>query len=116
MDGGRGAADFYRGSRRAAFENRKKRRGKEIIERPRASIDANKAFGRTGRADALARTLSEEMRQVISLLDLDSFLRPRVFRLPLALPYLDSPSAAAAAAATAAGEKYTGSRGVAPVS
>lgn len=77
----RGSADFFiGGSRRTAFENGEKRGEKEIIERPRAAIDANKALGR---ADALAR--SEEMRRVISLLDLDSFLRPRVSRSPLSL-------------------------------
>lgn len=85
----------------------RKKRGKkkrEIIERPRAAIDANKAA---------EHKLSEEMRRLISLLDLDSFLRPpslslslSLFRLPLSLSYLDS----------ATGEKYTGTRLVSRIS
>lgn len=53
---GRGPADFYQSSRRAAFGKREEKNGeKEIIERPRAAIDANKALGRTGRVGARAR-------------------------------------------------------------
>lgn len=65
--GERDPADFYRGSRRAAFETGKKEGKREIIERPRATIDANKALDRTngrageragGRAHALGRNAS----------------------------------------------------------
>jgi len=58
---------------RLLLKTGRKKEGKrrEIIERPRAAIDANKA------AEPRARKLSEEMRRLISLLDLDSFLRGR---------------------------------------
>lgn len=81
---------------RLLLKTGRKKEGKrrEIIERPRAAIDANKA------AEPRARKLSEEMRRLISLLDLDSFLRgreslslslPLSSRSPLSLSYLDSP-------------------------
>lgn len=85
VHGGRGIPPIFIGVVVGLLSKIGKKQGKrEIIERPRAAIDANKALGRTG-GRAGARTLSEEMRRVISLLDLDSFLRPRVFRLPLSL-------------------------------
>lgn len=73
---------------RLLLKTGRKKEGKrrEIIERPRTAIDANKA------AEPRAHKLSEEMRRLISLLDLDSFLRPReslslsLFRLPLSSP------------------------------
>lgn len=103
---GKDRSNFYRDSDRSGCfrkqEREKKKREKEIIERPRGRARSTRIKRSAGRA----RTLSEEMRRIISLLDLDSFLRAPESSVYLSLPYLDSPCAAAAAG----GEKYTGAQ------